>query len=195
MAVASTNNTSPPAPVTARPVATPGTAVLIADSWKWRWRPRASRTASRSTTTGAVAVPVGADLVALVEHDHRVHRLGVAQGADQPARQGADVCPPVTSDLGLVPDAAQGHADELASGGPGDRLADRGLAGAGRPDQGQDGARLRVGLDVALGTQLAHGEVLRHAVLDVLQAGVVGVEHFTRGHGVEVLLGALAPGH
>src|SRR5579863_9483614 len=34
IAVASTNSTSPPAPVTARPVATPGTAVRIADSWK-----------------------------------------------------------------------------------------------------------------------------------------------------------------
>ena len=33
-----------------------------------------------------VAAPVGADLVDLVEHDHRVHRPGVAQRADEPAR-------------------------------------------------------------------------------------------------------------
>ena len=63
MAVASTNSTSPPAPVTANPVATPGVAVRAADSWKNFWRPSASRTTSRSIFTGAVAV------VALVTFD------------------------------------------------------------------------------------------------------------------------------
>ena len=87
-----------------------------------------------------VAAPVGADLVDLVEQDHRVHRLGVAQGADDPSRQGADVGAAVAADLGLVVEAAEGDADELAPEGAGDRLADRGLAGAGRPDQGQDRA-------------------------------------------------------
>ena len=37
---ASTNSTSPPAPVTARPVATPGTASRSAVSGVWRGRPR-----------------------------------------------------------------------------------------------------------------------------------------------------------
>ena len=44
IALASTNSTSPPTPVTARPVATPGTAVRAAASWKTFWRPSASRT-------------------------------------------------------------------------------------------------------------------------------------------------------
>ena len=87
-----------------------------------------------------VAAPVGADLVDLVEQDHRVHRLGVAQGADDPPRQRADVGAAVAADLGLVVQAAEADADELASQRPGDRLADRGLAGAGRADQGQDRA-------------------------------------------------------
>ena len=87
-----------------------------------------------------VAAPVGADLVDLVEHDHRVHRPGVAQGADEPARQRADVGAPVAADLGLVADAAERHAHELAAERARDRLADRGLAGAGRPDQRQDRA-------------------------------------------------------
>jgi hypothetical protein len=91
-----------------------------------------------------VAAPVGADLVDLVEHDHRVHRPGVPEGADEPARQGADVRAPVTADLGLVADAAERHADELASGRARDRLADRGLARSGRPDQREDGAALLV---------------------------------------------------
>ena len=65
----------------------------------------------------------------------------------------------------------------------------------GRPDQREDRARLGVGLDAAVLAQLAHGQVLGDAVLDVLQAGVVGVEHRARGHGVEVLVRALAPRH
>ena len=57
ISVASTKRTSPPAPVTARPVATPGTAVRIAASWKNFWRPRASRTWSSSIATGASVLP------------------------------------------------------------------------------------------------------------------------------------------
>ena len=50
--------TSPPVPVTARPVATPGTAVRIAASWKNFWRPRASRTRSSVDRHGRLhAVP------------------------------------------------------------------------------------------------------------------------------------------
>src|ERR1700739_3768990 len=52
MPVASTNSTSPPAPVTARPVATPGTAVRMADSWKNFCRPSASRTGSTEIVLG-----------------------------------------------------------------------------------------------------------------------------------------------
>jgi hypothetical protein len=87
-----------------------------------------------------IAAPVGADLVDLVEHDHRVHRVGVAQRAHQAAWKRADVCAPVTADLGLVADAAQRHPDELATRGTGDRLTDGGLAGARRTDQREDRA-------------------------------------------------------
>ena len=94
-----------------------------------------------------VAAPVGADLVDLVEQDHRVHRLRVAERAHEPAREGADVRAPVAADLRLVADAAERHPHELAVQRARDRLADRRLAGAGRPDQGQDRARLLVRLD------------------------------------------------
>src|SRR3954453_12291025 len=100
----------------------------------------------------------------------------------------------MAADLGLVAHAAQRHADELAPGGPGDRLADGGLAGARRPDQRQDrssGAAL-LG-DAAIASQLAYGDVLGDAVLDVLEAGVFGIQHLTRMHGVELLVGALRP--
>ena len=73
------------------------------------------------------------------------------------------------ADLGLVVDAAQAHAHELAAHGPRDALAQRGLAHAGRADEGQDGAADRV-------RERAHGEVLEDALLDLLQAVVVLVE-------------------
>ena len=57
----------------------------------------------------------------------------------QPARLRAHVGAAMAPDLGLVADAAQGDPDELAPEGAGHRLAERGLAHPGRPDQGQDG--------------------------------------------------------
>src|SRR3954467_8770048 len=101
-----------------------------------------------------VAAPVGADLVDLVEEDHRVHGAGVAQGTDEPSRQRADVGAAVAADLGLVAHAAERHADELPAHRPRDRLPDRRLARAGRTDQRQDRARLLVLGDAALLAQL-----------------------------------------
>ena len=75
-----------------------------------------------------VAAPVGADLVDLVEHHHRVLRAGLLQGAHDAARQRADVGAAVTADLGLVVDAAERDADELATEGARDGLAERRLA-------------------------------------------------------------------
>ena len=49
--------------------------------------------------------------------------------------------------------------------------------------------------DAALLAQLAHGDVLGDAVLDVLEARVVGVQHLARVHRVEPLVGALRPRH
>ena len=87
------------------------------------------------------------------------------------------------------------HADELAPGGAGDRLADARLAGAGRADQREDGAGALVLGDAALDAQLLDGQVLDDAVLDVLEAGVVGVEHLAGVDRVEHLVGAVLPRH
>jgi hypothetical protein len=88
---------------------------------------------------GRVAPVVGAELVDLVEHDDRVHGPRLAQGPHQAARLGPHVGAAVTPDLGLVAHAAERDPDELAPEGAGHRLAERGLADPGRPDEGQDG--------------------------------------------------------
>src|SRR4029078_8825042 len=96
-------------------------------------------------------------------------------------RKRADVGAPVSSDLGLVVDTAQGQTNELTTQGPGDRLADRGLAGAGWADQRQNravGPSLLV--DAALLAQLAHRDELGDPALHVIQPGVVLVKSAAR---------------
>ena len=118
---------------------------------------------------------------------------GVAQGAHEAARQRADVGAPVAADLGLVADAAEAHAHELASERAGDRLAQRRLADAGGSDEAEDGSAALV-LDLALAPEAAHRQVLEDAVLDLFQAGVIGLEHCARGCHVVLVVGLLAPG-
>ena len=65
----------------------------------------------------------------------------VLHGLDDAAGQRADVGAPVAADLGLVADAAERDADELAPERARDRLAERGLADAGRADEAEDRAR------------------------------------------------------
>ncbi len=76
----------------------------------------------------------------------------------------------MAADLGFVAHAAERHAHELAIGRARDRLPERGLADAGRPDQAQD-RRLQ------LVDALLHGEVLDDALLDLLEPVVVCVQH------------------
>ena len=87
-----------------------------------------------------IAAPVGAHLVDLVDQEDGILRLGVAQRADDRPWHGADVRPPVPSDLGLVADAADRDAHELAAERLRDRLAERRLADAGRADEAEDRA-------------------------------------------------------
>ena len=142
-----------------------------------------------------IAAPVGAQLVDLVEQDDRIHRAGVAQGAHEPARQRADIRAAMSADFGLVAHAAERHPDELPAGRPGDRLADRGLAGSRRADQRQDGARPAIVGQAALGAELADRQILGDALLDVVETGVVGVEHLARVLRVEALFRPLRPGN
>ena len=134
-----------------------------------------------------IAAEVGPELVDLVEHHGGVVRGRLLHGLDDPARQRTHVGASVTSDLRLVPHAAEAEAHELAAGGPGDRLPERGLAHAGRPDEAEDGAAHVV-------LQLAHRKVLEDALLDLVEAVVVGVEDLPGVLDVEVVLGPLGPG-
>ena len=133
-----------------------------------------------------VAAEIRAELVDLVQDEHRVLRLGAAQPLNDLARQRADVGAPMAADLGLVAHAAERHAHELAAERIGDGLGERRLADARRAEKAEDRS-----LDVRI--QLAHRQILEHAVLHLLEAGVVGVEHVFRALEIDRILGALRP--
>ena len=117
-----------------------------------------------------IAAEIGAHLVDLVQQEQRVRGLGLAHRLDDLAGHRADIGAAVAADLGLVTHAAERHAHEFAAGRFRDRLAERGLADAGRPDEAEDRPGQLVGA-------LLHGEILDDALLDLLQAIVIGVEN------------------
>ena len=85
-----------------------------------------------------IAAEVGAELVDLVEDEHRVLRLGAAQALDDLPGQRADVGAAMAADLRLVAHAAERDAHELAAERLRDRARERGLADARRADEAQD---------------------------------------------------------
>jgi hypothetical protein len=125
-----------------------------------------SGSSTSSKRAGRIAAEIHAQLVDLVEQEQRVAGADLVQALQHLARHGADVGAAMAPDLGLVAHAAQRHAHVLAARGLGDRLTQRGLADAGRPDQAQD-RRLE------LVDALLHRKVLEDAVLDLVEAVVV----------------------
>ena len=100
----------------------------------------------------------------------------------------ADVGAAMAADLRLVAHAAERHADELAVGRLGDRLAERGLAHAGRADEAQDRA-------LHLVHALLHREVFEDALLDLLEAEMILVEHLCAASQILAHLAPLLPRH
>ena len=135
---------------------------------------------------GRVALPADAELVHLVQQHDGVVDADGAHGADDAARQGADVGAPVAADVRLVAHAAEGDAVEAAARGVRDGAAQGRLAHAGRADEAEQRA-------LALGPELAHAQVFEDAVLDLGAVVVVPVEHLARVHQVHADLRGLVP--
>ncbi len=116
-----------------------------------------------------VAAEVHAHLVDLVEQEERVGLLRLLHRLDDLAGHRADIGAAVAADLGLVPHAAERHADIFAARRPGDGFRKRGLADARRADEAKDRALDLVGPGL-------HGEVLDDALLDLVEAEMILVE-------------------
>src|SRR5581483_1219578 len=134
-----------------------------------------------------VAVKTHPELVHLIEHEHRIARAGLTDALYDVAGKRADVGPAMTADLGFVVHAAERDAHELAPGRPRDRLAERGLADAGRSDE----AKYRA---LALRVEFAHGEILENAALDLFEAVMILVEHLARPFDIDRLFAQHRPG-
>src|SRR6266481_9821734 len=87
-----------------------------------------------------VAAEVHRHFVNFVEHEDRVLGAGLFHHLDDLAGQGADVGAAVAANFSLVADSSERHANELATGGFGDRHSKRSLAYSGRANKTQDGA-------------------------------------------------------
>src|SRR5690606_25566227 len=109
-----------------------------------------------------IAPKILAQLVDFIEQEQRVHRPRPAQVGDDLARERADISPPVAANLRLVAHAAQRLAHKFAPRGARDRLAEAGLAYAGRADEAQDRPLQLVGPRL-------HREIFDDAVLDLVE--------------------------
>ncbi|MNF47569.1 hypothetical protein D3C84_287760 [compost metagenome] len=118
---------------------------------------------------GGITAHVATHLVDLVEQEQRVAHADLGHLLDQATRHGANIGTAVTADLGLVTNATQGHAHELAVGGVSNGLGQRSLADTGRADQAENRA-----LDLL--HPFLNGEVLEDTLLHFLQPVMVGIE-------------------
>src|SRR5208283_1561024 len=89
---------------------------------------------------GRVAAEVHRHFVDFIEHEDRILGAGLLHHLNDLAGQGADVSAPVTANFGFVAHSAERHADELASGGLGDRHAQRRFADSRRSDKAKNRA-------------------------------------------------------
>ncbi len=135
-----------------------------------------------------VAPVVGAHLVDFVEKDHRIHGLGMGHRFDEAPRHGADVGAPMPPDFRLIVNASESDACEIAPHRSGDGLGQAGLAHAGRTGEAENGP-------LRIGGENTHRQVFENAVLHLLQAVVVFIEHALRLLQIQIVLRLHAPGH
>ena len=133
-----------------------------------------------------IAAEVVTDLVHLIHHEDGVDRARLLHALNDLPGQGAHVGAAMTADRGLVVHTTERHAHELAPERAGDALAERRLADAGRPEQAQDRTFLVL-------LQLAHGQILDDALLDLLEPVMVLIEDLTNLADFHVVVGRLVP--
>ena len=119
---------------------------------------------------GRVALVRAADLVDLIQHNHRVGHFTVFQGLHELSGHGADVGATVSLDFGFIPHAAHAETVELPAQGIRHRMADRGFTDPGRADQQQYGA-------AHFALERAFSQKFNDPVLYIVQAVMVPVQN------------------
>src|SRR5579859_7103385 len=109
-----------------------------------------------------VAAEIHGHFVNFIEDEYGIDGPRLLHHLDNLAREGTDIGAAMTANFGLIPNATEGDADELAPGCAADGHSERSFAHAGRSDQTQDRAA-RI-LD-----QLTHREIFEDALFDLLE--------------------------
>ena len=135
-----------------------------------------------------IATHVRAHLVDFVEQEQRVLHANFRHLLDELAWHGTDIGTAVTADLRFVTHPTEGHPHIFAAGRLGDGLTQRGLAHTGRANQTEDGALELI--DARL-----HRQIFEDAILDLLKAIVIGIQHLLRLAKVFLDLGSRLPRH
>ena len=123
---------------------------------------------------GRIPVKAGLQLVHLIEHHNRIHGPGSLDPVHDAPRQSSYIGSPVSPDLRLIPDAAQGNAHVLAPERFRDGAPHACLPGTRRPYEEQD-RPLLPGTSV-LFAKSHDGQVLQDPLLHFLQAVMVTVQ-------------------
>ena len=137
---------------------------------------------------GRIAPVIAAQLVDLIQQHQWIHGAAAADGLDDAAGHGADVRFPVSSDIRLIPDTAQGEPGQLAVERLGNRNGDGGLAHARRTHQTDD-------LSLSLWVHLADGNGLQNPLFHLFQAEVILFQYLSGSVHADPLPGGLVPGH
>ena len=96
---------------------------------------------------GGIAAKVCADLVDLVEHEHRIPRADAPEFLNKTPWHGTNVRAAMATDFRLISNPAKAHAGELAAKGVGDRLSEACLSHTRRTKKAENRS-------AALGIQL-----------------------------------------
>ena len=134
-----------------------------------------------------VAPVIRAHFVNFVQQKHRIAAPGLGHGVHDPAGHGSHIGLPMTPNVRLIVNAAQGNSRHFPVQRLGNGIGNRGLAHAGRPHQAKNLRRhLRGGL--------ADGNSLQNPLLHLLHAEVILIQNPPGSVHVQPLLGSDVPG-
>src|SRR5439155_12632755 len=98
----------------------------------------------------------------------------------------AYVCAAMTADFRFVAHSAETDPDKFAAERIGDRLAEAGLADAGRSEKTEDRA-------VPLRIEFAHGQIFDQPLFNFFQVVMVGIEELLRLIEIKIVLASFIP--
>ena len=133
-----------------------------------------------------ISSEVHVHLVDFIQQEDRVHRARLLDHLNDLTRKGADICPAVSPNLGLVPHTTQGEPDEFAAGRSCDRHSERCLADSRRSGEAENGA-------FGLLDELAHRKELQNSLFDLVEPIVIFIQDPLGGFDISNFPAAFLP--